>query len=72
VAGPGDFSKYDKSEWVNLTAKLFRLGYKKALAFMVGCPLSFALRETISNFVNFSVELMRQGPGVSGQQPVKT
>lgn len=39
---------------------------------MLGCCLSFALRETISHFVSFSVELMRQGPGVSGQQPVKT
>ena len=72
VAGPGGFSKYDKSEWINLMAKLSRLGYKKALAFMWGCPLSFGLRETIYHFVSFSVELMRQGAGVSGQQSVKT
>lgn len=53
------------SKWrVNLATKLLRLGYKKALAFMLGCSLSFALRETVFHFVSCSVELMRQEPGV--------
>lgn len=64
------FYKYSKSDGLSL----FRLGYKKVLASILACPLSCALKKTISHFVSFPVELtwQKSSTGTWSQQPLKT